>query len=290
MFHPSQDADAFGYSRAYAQLHATLGLTLLAANARHQLPSVESFDITDGEHVCIAAFMGFPMLPFDRKSIDNAVGSEGAFTRTVTARVRDVEIRTREANRLLLCAGVQICYDPSSPTDPKEVELLRPFVGGFVDDLLQYHFDREYLRSGRSGKLNHLAREYRRANLGLLEDFVAELDSIASGWGYGSYANLCVPTRFIRHLEARSKQDASRSKALEAMNESRDHLKRHAPYVIEAFLASRSGEAEFKIDVTEDELKIDFDAEGLHIQETIAGAYIPNDDTGRLFEIMGFRA
>jgi hypothetical protein len=290
MSHPTQDARAFGYTLAHAHLHATPGLRRLVTQSPHPLPPVESFDITQGEHVCIAALMGFPMLPYDRKSINEAVGPSGAFTRTVTARVRDVEIRVREANERLQMFGVQIGFDPNKPTQPEEIELLRPFVGELVDHLLQLDADRAYLRSGHSGRLNHLAREYRHANLGRLEAFIEELDAIAAGWGYGAYANLCVPTRFMQHLNTRSPPGALQRPALQAMHDRRDHLKRHAPWVIEAFVASREHESDVRIEVTSEALNIGFEVDGLHIQETITGAYVPNDDTGRLFEVMGLRA
>ncbi|WP_316149646.1 hypothetical protein [Cupriavidus sp. BIC8F] len=257
--------------------------------SRHQPPSVESFSILNPEHVCLAAFFGFPMLPVNKAAMTEAVSDGGAYTRTVKARVKDIQDTIDDFNRRHLFFKIE--FDPKTPTSEEDIELIRLVTGDFADNLMQYDADRRYLRGSSAARLHAFAVEYRHRSFSELKSFVGALDSTANRWGYGSYANLCAPTRFMNHILSKHAIDPGMLEALQAMDSKRDLLKRYSPYIVQAFLRCRAGQTgEFRIDVDEDGLYLEAKHGDSIVLESLKGEFVANDESERLFHLIGLRA
>lgn len=286
---PSKDAQEYSYDRSHAFIHGTPNRRGLLKYVEHKPVRPSAFCITDPEHVCLAAYFGFPLIPYDEKSFKACVAPGGAFTRTVGARIRDVEARIEKINRAGLFMGFQLKYDRKTPLNTENLKLMRPTLGDFIDLVPQFEKDREYVKGGHAARLNHFAREYRQPNSGAMLAFFRELDAIAKKWGYGSFAHLCVPTRFMGHLAKAHAEDPSMQGALAEMQVKRNQLKKESAHIIEMFLESYArSDLPYRVDIRGEELFIEMRYPTHSVGEYSKSEFIDNDDTGRLLAMMDF--
>ncbi|CAM3682889.1 hypothetical protein [Polaromonas hydrogenivorans] len=287
MSRPSQDARQYAYDRLHACIRHYPNQRKLLKYVDHKPISPSVFDITNPEHVCDAAYFGIPLLPYDEKSFKASVAPGGAFTRIVDARIRDVEVRIQKINSVGLFMGFQIKYDRKKPLPMQSLELMRPMLGDFIDLVPQFEKDREYVNSGHAARLDHFAHEYRQPNLGAMLAFFRRLDEVAGKRGYGSFAHLCVPTRFMDYLTNAHAENAGMQEALEKMQVKRDQLKKESPYIIEMFLKSHArSDLPYCVDMRDEELFIEMRYASYSVEEYIKSEFISNDDTGRLLASM----
>lgn len=289
MSHPSQDAQQYAYERSWAFIHGTPNRCALLKYVDQKPVLSSAFCITNPEHICNAAYFGFPLTPFDEKSFKACVAPGGTFTRTVDARIRDVEARIEEINRVSFSGGFQLKFDRKTPSDMEILDLMRPTLGDFVDLVPQFDKDLEYVTGGHAARLNHFAREYRQPNSGAMLSFFRKLDAIAEKWGYGSFAHLCVPTRFIDQLAKTHAEDPSMQEALAAMQIKHNQLKKESPHIIEMFLKSHArSDLPYYVDMRGEELFIEIRYPTHSVGEYSKSEFTGNDETGRLLAMMDF--
>lgn len=288
MSHPSLDAQQYGYNRLYTLLHGYSNLCDLLTKYVDYKPVCPSvFDITNPEHVCDAAYIGIPLLPYEENSFKACVAPGGTFTRTVDARIRDVEVRIQKINRGAFFMGFQIKYDRKKPLPSQSLEPMRSMLGDFIDLLPQFEKDREYVRNGHAARLDHFAHEYRQPNSGAMLVFLRRLNEVAQKRGHVSFAHLCIPTRFMDYLTSLKVKNVGMQKSLTEMQVKRDQLKKESPYIIEMFLKSRVGsDLPYFVDMVGDELLIKMQYPTHSLEEYIKSEFISNDDTGRLLASM----
>jgi hypothetical protein len=284
---PSKDAVAFGFDRAYAMVNSTAVQRELLKYAKHQPVSAANFSITNPIHVCSSAYLGFPMMPYDEKTLKESIGPNGAFTRTVKDRVKQTQDTIDEINRTAIFAGFQLAYDPDTPTDIAGLELLRPMLGDFVDRLPLFDQDMAYMNAGRAARLHHFAREYSQPNVGALNAYLRTLNEVAISWGVGSFSNLNVPTKYMDYLAKRDNSDPSVSKALELMEAKRHHLKTESPYIIDLFVQSHANrDLPYFVDVVDGGVLIEVRHGSQVLRDVVKSKFITNDGSGLLQAIM----
>ncbi|WP_221624259.1 hypothetical protein, partial [Burkholderia stagnalis] len=152
-----------------------------------------------------------------------------SYSKTIAARMKLFEEMVGEFNarqqqmKRLVGGAFTITIDDGPVLDSS---LLVGGVGGtaIVKAAPQYEVDRKFLKLGQSGRLNHFAQEYGFANFDKFREFLGLLDAEAQAMGYPSYSAICVPTRYLEHLQCQLMNDVDMQSTLAELMEKRDLL------------------------------------------------------------------
>lgn len=261
---PSRDGFAFGYVDFYnAYLSVPFNRALVEFSGI-PLPSPAVFSVRDPLHVAVAAQHGHQIFPPNEAEIKTKVNDGDPYARNVEARMAEFRQMVADHNacqdKISMFAGgaVKILIE-DAPFTIEEFELAGLGESVIAQAAMQFEKDREFFRLGRSGRLNHFAKEYGFPNLKALTAHIGEIDQAAQRLGIPSYAVLCTTSRYIDHVLARSEGDPAMTAAVGALREQRALLTRESVFFVECFIACRVAEANtpFYIEVLEDGVSVE---------------------------------
>jgi len=249
---------AFGYDEFYAEyLNAPWNKGLMERSSA-PLPLPTQFSSHNPQDCCLLALHGHILYPHDERSTKERVKDGGSYGKTIAYRMQLFEDMVDEFNALqqqmkyLLGGAITITIDDGPVLDSFP---LADFGGAaIVEAAPQYEADRKFLKLGQSGRLNHFAQEYGFANYQKFREFLELLDEEARRMGHPSYSAICVPTRYLEHVQRQLATDASMQPTLAELLQKRDLLQQQTAFTIERFVACRRAEKtpDFFVDVSED--------------------------------------
>lgn len=248
---------AFGYDAFFFDyLSVPLNKALMERSSA-PLPHPSTFSSTRPRDCCLAALHGHQIYPPDDQSIKERVKDGGAYFRTVLTRIRRVTEMVENFNARqkqvseFIGGRITITMDDG------------PLVGSFPledfggEDIVraapQFELDRKFLTLGHSGRLNHFAQEYGFANVEQLRAFIRMLDAEALALGFPSYAAICVPSRYLEHLQNELANDEGMQSLLATLTENLTLLQQQSAFTLERFVTCRrsSEKHDFFVDVSE---------------------------------------
>lgn len=249
---------AFGYDEFYAEyLNVPWNKGLMECSSA-PLPLPTQFSSHNPRDCCLLALHGHILYPHDERSAKERVKDGGSYGKTIAYRMQLFEDMVGEFNALqqkmkhLLGGAITITIDDGPVLDSFP---LADFGGAaIVEAAPQYEADRNFLKLGQSGRLNHFAQEYGFANYQKFREFLELLDEEARRMGYPSYGAICVPTRYLEHVQRQLATDESMQSTLAELAEKRDLLQQQTAFTIERFVACRRAEKtlDFFVDVSEE--------------------------------------
>lgn len=247
---------AFGYDEFYADYLNVPWNKGLIERSSAPLPLPAQFSSHNPRDCCLLALHGLIIYPPDERSAKERVKDGGSYGKTIATRMQLFENMVREFNawqqkmKHLLGGAITITIDDGPVLDSFP---LADFGGAaIVKAAPQYEVDRKFLKLGQSGRLNHFAQEYGFANYQKFREFLGLLDEEARCMGYPSYCAICVPTRYLEHMQRQLTTDEGMQSMLAELAEKRDLLQQQTVFTIERFVACRLAEKalDFFVDVT----------------------------------------
>lgn len=261
---PSCDGFAFGYVEFYNDYLSVPFNRALVEFSGIPLPSPAVFSVRDPLHVAVAAQHGHQIFPVNEADIKTKVNDGEPYARNVEARMAEfrqmVAAHNAHQDKFSMFAGgaVKIVIE-DTPFTIEEFESVGLGESVIAHAATQFEKDREFFRLGRSGRLNHFAKEYGFPNLKALTAHLQKVDQAAQHLGIPSYAVLCTTSRYIDHVLARSEGDPAMTAAIGALRKQRVLLTRESVFLVECFIACRVTEADtpFYVEVLEDGVSIE---------------------------------
>jgi len=248
---------AFGYDQFYADYLSVPWNRELMERSSALLPHPSQFSARNPRDCCLLALHGHIIYPPDEQAIKERVKDSAPYSKTVATRMKLFEGLVEDFNaqqqrmKLLFGGAIKIVIDDGPVLDSSFP--LEAYGGAhIVEAAPQYERDRKFLKLGKAGRLNHFAREYGFDHFEELRSFVAALDKEAQAMGYPSYGAICVPTRYLEHVQRQLTNDPRMRPTLLEVTEKRTLLQQQTVFTIERFVTCREAAEvrDFFVDVT----------------------------------------
>lgn len=279
----------FGYDKFYSAYYSYPDNKRFIELSSFPLPSPSEFSHKNAHHCCLAALHGHYIHAPSESNAKKNVTNKKLYEKTIAARMKLFESLVDEFNmkhersgRLSGCITI-ITIDENKPVlEPADFRLVASLGGSnIIRALEQYHHDRKYKALGQAARLNHFAQEYGHTNFTDYKKFLNQLDIAAQEMGFPSYEALCVPSRYLKHIQQSLIKDQENENLLLDLKEKMELLESQSVFTIERYISSRKTKKQdvfkFHVDVTkEGEVAIEFKTNTQHAKFYISSNYISN--------------